>query len=67
MNTIGEPLVRDLDRKIEEIIQVDPADEQSGHDEIAEYIATDSIRNQYAQLLEAIAEAPAEPHEGIGV
>ena len=67
MNTIGELLARDLDRKIEEIIQVDQADEQSVYEEITEYIATDSIRDQYAQLLSAIAEAPAEPHEGIGV
>jgi hypothetical protein len=62
MNTIGELLARDLDHKIEEIIQVDQADEQSVYEEITEYIATDSIRDQYAQLLEAIAEAPAEPH-----
>ena len=67
MNTIGELLARNLDRKIEEIIQVDQADEQSVYEEITEYIATDSIRDQYAQLLSAIAEAPAEPHEGIGV
>src|SRR6266508_614753 len=67
MNTIGELLTRDLNRKIQEIIQVDQTDEQSVYDEITEYIATDSIRNQYAQLLSAIAEAPAEPHEGIGV
>ena len=67
MKTIGELLARDLSRKIEEIIQVDQADEQSVHAEITEYVATDSIRDQYAQLLKAIAEAPAEPHEGIGV
>ena len=67
MNTIGELLSRDLDRKIEEIIQVDQADEQSVHGEITEYIATSSIRDQYAQLLKAIAEAPSEQLEGIGV
>ena len=67
MNSIRELLERDLSRKIEEIIQVDQADEQSVYAEITEYIATDSIRDQYAQLLKAIAEAPSEPHEGIGV
>ena len=67
MNTIGELLSRDLDRKIEEIIQVDQDDEQSVHAEITEYIATDSIRDQYAQLLKAIAEAPSEQRESIGV
>jgi hypothetical protein len=60
-------LEQSLTRKIEEIIQVDQADEQSVHDEITEYVATDSIRDQYHRLFKAIAEAPSEPHEGIGV
>src|SRR5256886_160923 len=67
MDTIGVLLTRDLRRKIEEIIQVDQADEQSVHEEITEYIATDSIRDQYAEVLTAIADAPSDPHEGIGV
>src|SRR5215472_17574608 len=67
MKTIGDLLSRDLSRKIEEIIQVDQADEQSVHDEITEYVATDSIREQYRDLLKAIAEAPSDPHEGVGV
>src|SRR5829696_4056363 len=67
MTTIADLLHRDLSRKIEEIIQVDQADEQSVHAEITEYVATDSIRDQYHQLLKAVAEAPSEPHEGVGV
>src|SRR5262245_10029439 len=67
MKTIGELLSRPLSRKIEEIIQVDQGDEQSVYDEITEYVATDKIRQQYHQLFKAIAEAPSEPHEGIGV
>jgi hypothetical protein len=67
MTTIGDLLGRDLSRKIEEIIQVDQADEQSVHDEITEYVATDSIREQYHQLFRAIADAPSEPDESIGV
>src|SRR6202158_4621071 len=67
MTTIGDLLARDLSRKIEEIIQVDQADEQSVHDEITEYVATDSIREQYHNLLRAIAEAPSDPHESVGV
>ena len=67
MKTIGELLTRDLSRKIEEIIQVDQADEQSVHAEITEYISTDSIREQYHQLLKAIAEAPTDLHESVGV
>ncbi len=67
MKTIGDLLARDLSRRIEEIIQVDQADEQSVYDEITEYVATDSIREQYHQLLKAVAEAPADPHESVGV
>ncbi len=67
MKTIGGLLSRDLSLKIEEIIQVDQTDEQSVYSEITEYIATDSIRDQYASLLKAFAEAPSEPHESVGV
>src|SRR5260370_36744606 len=67
MTTIGDLLARDLSRKIEEIIQVDQADEQSVYAEITEYVATDSIREQYHNLLRAIAEAPSDPHESVGV
>src|SRR5690349_5791657 len=67
MKTIGDLLTRDLSRKIEEIIQVDQADEQSVHAEITEYVATDSIREQYHDLLKAVAEAPSDPHESVGV
>ena len=67
MKTIGELLSRDLTWKIEEIIQVDQTDDQSVYSEITEYVATDSIQDQYEALLKAIAEAPSEPHESIGV
>src|SRR5437868_4299862 len=67
MKTISDLLTRDLNRKIEEIIQVDQADEQSVHAEITEYVATDSIRDQYYDLLKAIADAPSDPNESVGV
>lgn len=67
MKTIRDLLSRDLNRKIEEIIQVDQGDEQAVYSEITEYIATDSIRDQYGMLLKAVAEAPSEPHESVGV
>src|ERR1700757_4236473 len=67
MKTISDLLTRDLSRKIEEIIQVDQADERSVHAEITEYVATDSIREQYHDLLKAIAEAPSDPLESVGV
>ena len=67
MKTIGDLLSRDLTHRIEEVIQVHQADEQSVYSEVSEYVATNSIRDQYATLMKAIAEAPAEPHESIGV
>src|SRR5580692_11793469 len=67
MTTIGDLLTRDLSRKIVEVIQVDDADQQSVHDEITEYVATDSIREQYHDLLRAIADAPSDPNESVGV
>ena len=67
MKKIAELLSRDLSRRIEEVIQVDQAEEQAVFAEIDEYIATDSIRDQYAHLLKAIAEAPVDPNEAIGV
>src|ERR1700732_3006063 len=67
MTTIGDLLTRDLSLRIEEIIQVDQADEQSVHAEIAEYVATDSIREQYHDLFKAIAETPSDPNESVGV
>ncbi len=67
MKTIGDLLARDLNQKIEEIIKVDQTDEQSVYTEITEYVATERIKEQYRDLLRAIAEAPADPHEGIGV
>lgn len=67
MKTIGDLLSRDLNRKIVEVIQVDQAEDEDLVSEITEYIATDSIRDQYAHLLRAIAEAPADPHDSVGV
>src|SRR6266540_1732541 len=67
MKTIRDLLARNLEQKIEEIIKVDQSDEQSVYTEITEYVATDRITDQYRDLLRAVAEAPAEPHEGIGV
>ncbi len=67
MKIIGDLLARDLQQKIEEIIKVDQTDERSVYTEITEYVATDRIKNQYRELFKAIAEAPSDPSEGIGV
>ena len=63
MKTIGDILSRDLSKKIVEVIQVDQDKDEDLYSEITEYIATDSIKEQYATLLKAIAEAPADPHD----
>jgi hypothetical protein len=57
----------DIDRRIEEVIKVDQTDEELLREEIAEYVATDAIRTHYEHVLEAYAETPNKPHEGIGV
>lgn len=67
MELIGDLLSRDLNQVIEEIIQVDQLDEQTVYSEITEYVATDRIKDHYRALLKAIAEAPSEPHEGVGI
>ena len=67
MNRIGDLLERPLDKVIEEIVQVNQVDEQSVYEELTEYVVTDRISDQYRQLLTAIADAPSDPQEGIGV
>ncbi len=67
MQRISDLLARDLNHKIEEVIKVDQTDEQSVYTEITEYVVTDRIREQYREVFRAIADAPAEPHEGIGI
>ncbi len=57
----------DIDRTIEEVIKVDQTDEDILCDEIAEYVATDSIRARYTAILERYAETPNKAHEGIGI
>jgi hypothetical protein len=64
---IQDILARDLEQRIEEIIKVDQADEETVYTEITEYVATDRIKRQYQELFKGFAEAPADPHEEIGV
>jgi hypothetical protein len=68
----GTQLIRglfasDIDRRIEEVIKVDQTDEAILVEEINEYVATAPIRAHYRSVLEAYAETPNKPHEGIGV
>ncbi|MGV8119623.1 MAG: BREX system P-loop protein BrxC [Candidatus Xenobiia bacterium LiM19] len=67
MNKVKDLLSRDLGQKIEEIIKLDQVEEDAVYREITEYVVTDRIKSQYLEILKAIAEAPSDPHEGIGV
>lgn len=67
MTTIRSLLSRDLSQPIEEVIKLEQQDEAVVHREITEYVATDRIKGQYFTLLKAIADAPGDPTEGIGV
>ena len=67
VTTIKDIFASDISREIEEVIKVDQADEQIIREEIAEYIATDSIRSHFRRILERYWETPNKPHEGIGV
>ncbi len=67
MKTIGELFERPIDRLIEEVIKVEQANEEAVRTEIEEYVVTDSIRDQFAEVYRAIAEGPVSPREGIGV
>ena len=64
---IRELFALDIERPIEEVIKVDQNDEQIVHDEIAEYIVTDAIRDHYRKILRRYWETPNKPHEGIGI
>jgi len=64
---IRELFALNIERPIEEVIKVDQNDEQIVHDEIAEYIGTDAIRDHYKKILRRYWETPNKPHEGIGI
>ena len=67
MQTIRDLLSRDLSQPIEEVIKLDQQDEPTVYTEITEYVATDRIKRQYLEVLQAIADAPGDPTEGVGV
>ena len=67
MTKIAKLFDKPIDRPIEEVIKVDQVNEKAVATEIAEYVATDSIRTQFAEVFKEIAEGPAAPREGIGI
>jgi hypothetical protein len=64
---IGDLFELDIYRKIEEVVKVEQADEETVFTELMEYIVTDTIKEHLIKVLRAYAEAPSEPSEGIGV
>ncbi len=48
---IKELFALDIERPIEEVIKVDQGDAQIVHDEISEYIVTESILGHYQKIL----------------
>ncbi|NLD43997.1 MAG: BREX system P-loop protein BrxC, partial [Chloroflexi bacterium] len=67
MASIRDLLARDLSEGIEEVVKVDQRQERIVRDELLEYVFTESIREDYAMLLGAIADSPSEPREDVGV
>jgi len=67
MQTIRDLFSRRIDRRIEEVIKVDQDDEETVLDELQEYVITESIGEHLTTVYKAIADAPSEPHEGIGI
>ena len=64
---IKDLFANEISRRIEEVIKVDQADEQIIHDELQEYVVTDSIRGYLTDILEGYWETPQKPHEGIAI
>jgi len=51
MMKIKELFQMDIHRRIEEVIKVDQADQETVRNELEEYIVTDSIKGHYRQVL----------------
>ncbi len=67
MDTIRSLFARPIDRKIEEVIKVDQANEQTVLSELEEYIVTDSIKEHFRLVYDEIISVSKSPREGIGV
>jgi hypothetical protein len=64
---IKDIFARNIHREIREVIKVDQTDEQVIRDEIAEYVVTRTIRDNFIEILENYAEAPRKPSERMAV
>lgn len=66
-DTIKDLFANDIDRRIEEVIKVDQADETIIRDELAEYVVTDSIRVHFRVVFDHYQTTWQKPNEGIAV
>lgn len=67
METIRTLFAKPIERKIEEVIKVDQADEQTVLTELEEYIVTDSIRDHFRIVYDEVIQVSRNPREGIAV
>jgi hypothetical protein len=67
VETIKDLFASDIDRRIEEVIKVDQADETIIRDELAEYIVTDSIRSHFREVFDHYQTTWQKPNEGVAV
>ncbi|MDL1961435.1 MAG: BREX system P-loop protein BrxC [Deltaproteobacteria bacterium] len=67
METIRTLFAKPIERKIEEVIKVDQANEQTVLSELEEYIVTDSIKDHFRLVYDEIIAVSKSPREGIGV
>lgn len=68
----GQPPIReifamDITRRIEEVIKADQEDPRVVAAEIQEYVVTEGLGRDFAEILERYAEAARRPTEGVGV
>ena len=67
MTRIADLFALEIDRRIEEVIKVDQADEEIIKGEITEYVVTDAIARQQGEILDSYLETANKPHEGTAV
>ncbi|MFB1490567.1 MULTISPECIES: BREX system P-loop protein BrxC [unclassified Thiocapsa] len=67
MPLIKTLFANDIDRRIEEVIKVDQADEMIIRDELAEYVVTSSILSHLLKIFEHYLSTWLKPNEGIAV
>jgi hypothetical protein len=65
--TIKDLFASDIDRRIEEVIKVDQADETIIREELAEYVVTDSIRSHFREVFDHYQTTWQKPNECIAV